>query len=273
MLVCGERDAMVMAPPTTFDSAVSPFFHGCLAFLHRHFPLQSSPSPPLNPSRQGQQQPSPWDCSSIPKLQLLAAAHSRAPMSLSGVCMAVARTVRFSFRLGCHRSTVSPSALNVSPLTQTVALMWGLYPCFSSPHPPRASPVQLILLFSLLVPSSYRFLHGSVYSFPLVRYSCPFSAGVLHAFLWLKVYLYLMYPWREMYSTSTCSSVILFSHPHVRFLSWYYAASTFCVWLGQQSMSFFLFTWKITRFMCTSLLEKRGRGPHLLISERNSALL
>ena len=37
------------------------------------------------------------------------------------------------FHLGCHRSTVSLSALNVSPLTQTITLMWGLDPCFSSP--------------------------------------------------------------------------------------------------------------------------------------------
>ena len=47
MLVCGEREAMVMAPPPTRDSAVSPCFHGCLAFLHWHFPPQSPPSYPL----------------------------------------------------------------------------------------------------------------------------------------------------------------------------------------------------------------------------------
>ena len=34
--MCGEP--MVMAPPPTRDSAVSPCFHGCLTFLHRHFP-------------------------------------------------------------------------------------------------------------------------------------------------------------------------------------------------------------------------------------------
>ena len=32
-----------------------------------------------------------------------------------------------------HRSAVSLPALDVSPLTQTVALMWGSDPCFSSP--------------------------------------------------------------------------------------------------------------------------------------------
>ena len=57
------------------DSAVSPCFHGCLAFLHRHFPPQSPPSHPLNPSLHSQQ-PLPWDCSTILKLQLPASAPS-----------------------------------------------------------------------------------------------------------------------------------------------------------------------------------------------------
>ena len=42
--------------------------------------------------------------------------------------------------------------------------------------------------FFPLVPSSYRILRGYIYSIPLVRYSCPLSAGVLHAILCLKVY-------------------------------------------------------------------------------------
>ena len=117
MLACGEREAMVMAPTLTHDSAVSPYIHGSPAFLHWHFPSQSSPSHPLNPSLCSQQQPSPWDHSTLPKLQLPAAAH----LSLSGVCMAAARTVSFPFHLGCHRSAISLSALNISPLTQTIA--------------------------------------------------------------------------------------------------------------------------------------------------------
>ena len=92
MLACGEREAMVMAPLSTHDSAVSPCFHCCLAFLHRHFPPQSPPSPPLNLSLHSQQQPSPCDLSILPKLQLPAAAPSRGPSSLSGVCTAAART-------------------------------------------------------------------------------------------------------------------------------------------------------------------------------------
>ena len=61
---------MVMAPPAMRDSAVSPRFHGCPAFLHRHFPPQSPPSYPLDLSLHSQQQTLSWDCSTIPKLQL-----------------------------------------------------------------------------------------------------------------------------------------------------------------------------------------------------------
>ena len=174
---------MVLAPSPTHDSAVLPCFHGCLDFLHRHFPPQS-PSHPLDPSLHSQQQPSPWDCSTIPKLQLSAATPPRGPASLSRVRMAVARTVCFSYHLGCHRSPVSLSALNVSPLTQTIALMWGSDPGFSSP---TCRGFFVFFLFFPLVLSSYLGLHGSKYSFTLVRYTCPLSAGV-HMYLCLKLY-------------------------------------------------------------------------------------
>ena len=121
--------------------------------------------------------------------------------------MAAARTVWFSFHLGYHRSAVSLSALNVSPLTQTIALLWWSDPCFSSPPTEgRPSPTNT----PVFPPSSlsYWVLCGSMYSFPLLRSSCPLSAGVLHALLSEGVFL--MYLWREMYSTSTYSSAILF---------------------------------------------------------------
>ena len=76
---------MVMAPPPMCDSAVSPWFHGCLGFLYGHFPPQSSLSHPLNLSL--------WDGSTIPKLQLPVTTPYRGPAFLSEVCMAVARTV------------------------------------------------------------------------------------------------------------------------------------------------------------------------------------
>ena len=61
-------------------------------------------------------------------------------------------------------------------------------PLLQFPHPPRAGPVLLTLLFFPLVPSSYWLLCGCIHSFLLVRYSCLLSAGVLHALLYLKVY-------------------------------------------------------------------------------------
>ena len=127
---------MVMAPPPTRDSAISSCFHGRRAFLHRHSPPQSPPSHPLYPSLCSQQQPWPWDCSTIPKLQLPTTVPSK-------VCMTAARAVWFSFHLGCHRSTVPFSAFNVSPPTQTIAPVWGSDPCFSSPPAEsRSSPTN-----------------------------------------------------------------------------------------------------------------------------------
>ena len=63
----------------------------------------------------------------------------------------------------------------------------GIIPQFQFPHPPRAGTVLLTVLFSPLVPLSYWILHGSLCSFPVVRYSCLLSAGVLHALLCLQV--------------------------------------------------------------------------------------
>ena len=57
----------------------------------------------------------------------------------------------------------------------------------------RADLILLTLLFFLLVPLSYWILHGSIYYFPLVRYSCPLSEGVLPVLLCLKVYSWYIY--------------------------------------------------------------------------------
>ena len=183
MLPCQGWEAMVMAPPPTRNSAVSPCFHCCLAFLHRYFLPQSPPSHPPDPSLHSQQQPSPWDCSTIPKLQLPAIAFSRRSASLSGVCMTAARTIWFSSHLGYHRLAVSLSALNVSPLTQTIARMWGLESCLSSPtssptNTPVFPPSSFVLLSFVRV---YIFFYAG-------QVSCMLSAGVLHALLCLRVY-------------------------------------------------------------------------------------
>ena len=105
--------------------------------------------------------------------------------------MAAAKTVWFSFRLGRHRPAVSLSAFIVSPLTQTIVLMWmcgWIGPLFQFPYPLRAGPILPTLLLPSLVPSSHQVLHGSIYSFPLIIYSCPLSAGILHALPCMKVY-------------------------------------------------------------------------------------
>ena len=87
-------------------------------------------------------------------------------------------------QVGCHRSAVSLSALNVGDSGTNV---W-IRPLLQVPHLPRAGRVLLTLLFFSLIPSSYQVLHGSTYSFPLVRSSCLRSAGVLCALVCLKVY-------------------------------------------------------------------------------------
>ena len=166
-----------MAPPPTRDSAVSPCFHGCPAFLHRHFPPQSPPSHPLDQSLHSPQQPSPWDCSTTPKLQLPATAPVR---SMYGC----ARTVRFLFHLGCQRSDVSLSALSASPLTQLP--QWGSTPA-SVPPPTecRSSPPNTLAFPPNSILQSFAWVQHSLL---LVRHSCLLSAGVLHALLCLKVY-------------------------------------------------------------------------------------
>ena len=188
MLACGEKEAIVMAPPTMRDSAVSLCLPDCLVFLHKHFPLQSPPSHPLDLSLRGQQQL--HNCSTIPKLQLPASAPSRGPVSLSGLCMAAPRTVWFSFHPGCHWSAVSLSTVNISPVTQTIA--------------PTSIPV--------FPPSS----------FILPSFACLyifFSTGqiLLSTLSWCSACtsvsegVFLIYPWREMFSMSTYYSAILFS--------------------------------------------------------------
>ena len=119
MLGCGVREAMVMAPPTTCESAVSSSFHGCLAFFHRHFPPQYPPSHPLNLSLHSQQQqPSSWVCSTILKLQFPATVSFRGPVFLSRVCVAVARTVLFSFHFSQFNHSVVSNSWQLHGLPQ-----------------------------------------------------------------------------------------------------------------------------------------------------------
>ena len=113
-----------------------------LAFLHRgNFSPQSPPSYPLNTSLCSHQHPPPWDCSTISKHQLPA-------LHPHPGCVWLQQGLSHSHSISCHRSAVSLSAFNVSPLTQTIALLWGSDPCFwSSPtNPPVFPPCSFILL-------------------------------------------------------------------------------------------------------------------------------
>ena len=102
--------------------------------------------------------------------------------------MATASTAWFSFHLGCQRSAVALSALNGSPLTQLPS--YGDQTLASVPSPTKGR--SSLTNTPVCSPSSlsYLVLHGSIYSFLLVRYSCLFSDGFLRALLGLKVY-----PW------------------------------------------------------------------------------
>ena len=120
----GERGCGDGSTPYA-DSAVSPCFHGCLAFLHRHFPPQSPPSCPFSLSLCSQQCP----CPGIAPQSLNSSSQL---LVFPGDLHPCPRYVWLRQGL-YHRSSVSLSALNVSPLSQTNALMWKSDPCFSSP--------------------------------------------------------------------------------------------------------------------------------------------
>ena len=199
---------MVVAPHSMCDTAVSPCFHDCLTFLQRHFPPQSPPSHPLHQSLHSQQQPSPGDCSTIPKLQLPATAPSKGPVSLTGIHM-----------YGCGKDCLILIAFMLPQISCfTFSLKYfssdsnncpdvGIRSLLQFPHPPRAGPVLLTLPPSSLILPSFAWF----YIF--------FSTGqvLLSALSWCSACtsmsegVFLMYPWREMHSTSTYSSSILFS--------------------------------------------------------------
>ena len=86
----------------------------------------------------------------------------------------------------------------------------GIRPLLQLPNPPRASPVLLTLL--LFPPSSFVIL-----SFAWFCIFFPIAQILLSVLIWCSACtsvsdsVFLMYLWREIYSTSTYSSAILFS--------------------------------------------------------------
>ena len=140
-------------------------FHGCLAFLHRHFhhnllphilstcvsAVNSSPCPGVVPQS--------LNFSSQP-LRLLVDLHPcPGNVWLHKDCLIlipfrVREISCFTLSLKCSSSD-SDNCPNV-----------GIGLLFQFPHPLRAGPILLTLLFSPLAPSSYRVLHESIYFSP-----------------------------------------------------------------------------------------------------------
>ena len=90
------------------------------------------------------------------------------------------------------------------------------------PYLLRESPVLVTLLFYHLIPSSYWVLSVGL---------CVFFSGgqiLLSSLSWCSACtsvsegVFLLYPWREMYSIWTYSSSILFSHSVLRASHWLY---------------------------------------------------
>ena len=107
------------------------------------------------------------------------------PAFLSGVCMAAARAIWVLLHLGCHRSAVSLSTLNVSPLTQLPQCGVGTPASVPPPTKGRSSPTNTpVFLPSFFILLSFAWFYIFC---PLVKYSCLLSADVLHALLCLEV--------------------------------------------------------------------------------------
>ena len=205
MLAWWEREAMVIAPPATCDSAVSPWSMATLLsctgiFYHNFLPhipsillssVNNSPHPGI----------APQSLNSISQLLCLPGDLCPCPEYVW-----LWQTIWFSFRLSCHRSTVSLSALNVSPLNQAIAPLWGTVP------PPTKGRSNLTN--TLVFPPTSFILRSFVWFYVFFFLSFFFSACqvLLSALSWCSACTsvsevdFLMYPWREMYSTSTYSS-------------------------------------------------------------------
>ena len=151
-----------------------------MAFLHRYFPTQSPPSHPGDMFLCSEQQPSP----------------AIGPQSLnSSHCTFQGTCIPVWGMYGCGKDC---QILIPFRLSQTSCFTLSLK-CFSSdsdyctdveigpllqfPYLLKAGPVLLTLLFFPYFLHPTKFCVGlNLPPPPLVRYSCPFSTGVLHAF-------------------------------------------------------------------------------------------
>ena len=183
-LASGDQKASLAGPPL-----LHPFLSMAAWLSSASISHHSLPPRPLCLSLYSQWQPPHWDCSTIPMLQLPAAAPSRGPTSLSGVCMAMARIVCVPLILfTLSKITGFTLSLKCFFSVSNNCLDEGIGPLLQFPHSQRAHSVLLTLLFSpyFLHPTPFCMVLYTV--FWLVRHSCPLSTGGLQALLCLKVY-------------------------------------------------------------------------------------
>ena len=148
MMACGEREPKVIAPPTMHDSAVPSCFHGCLAFLHRHFPLQSPLLHPLTHLSTVNSSPRPGTASQSlnSSFQPLCFLGTCIPVPVQGTMCGCSKDclIFISFKLphvSCFCLKCFSSDSDNCPDVR-------IRPLLQFPHPLRAGPVPLILLFS-----------------------------------------------------------------------------------------------------------------------------
>ena len=175
-------------------------------------PPQSPPSLPLDPSLCSQQKPSPWDCSIIPKFQLITAAPSRGPASLSGgmydwgkdglilipfrlpqiSCFILSLKCFFSDSGNCPNVGIGPLLQSLDPLSRQGQVQFYKHSGFA----PSSFSLLSFAWFYISFSSRQVLLTTLIW--------CPACTSVSEG-------VFLMYPWREMYSMSSYSSAILFS--------------------------------------------------------------
>ena len=190
MQACGERGSGDGATPAR-DSGVP-------ACLHRHFPPQSPPACPLGPAPHSQQQTSPWDCPTV-------AVPSGKHASLSGVLVAATRilcVILISFglsQISCFAPSLSCFSSGCG--NRTPASVPPLAEGRSSPTSSPFFPPTSFILLSFAWP--YKFFSGGQVLLSALSFLCSASPSVSEG-------VFLMYPWRERYSTSTYFPAILF---------------------------------------------------------------
>ena len=147
---------------------------------------QAPPSRPLSLSLHSQQQPSRRDRST-------SLGSSSQPLRLPGDLRPCPGCVWLRQGLSDSQTSCFTLSLKYFSSDSDNCPHVGIGRLLQCPHLPKEFSVLLTLPFSRLVPSFFRVLRGSIYSFPVVRYFCPLSAGILQTLLCLKVYSWCIY--------------------------------------------------------------------------------